>query len=422
MATIDPSERRFLRLRRLTDAARAFTYATRREEVARLAVHQAAALLDAPRALLALEDHEGNLRLEAAHGVPDAEPGRLYDSGGDLAFQTLLAAPPDGSGDRFLGVPLVVRGRVIGMLAVLAPALAQPFGKEEEWALSALADHAAAALELERLDLDVRIRLEEQLHGLEQMQEQRQRALATLAHDLRAPLNAIVAFTEALHSQVLGPLEERQRDAVHRIRVSATHLVAVTSDLLDAALLRAGATMVALAPVRCDTVMEEAALIVRPEALARGQSLEVEPAGAPVVAADANRLRQVLVNLLENAVKYTAPGGRIHLRAGTREVGGDGWAIIAVEDTGPGIPAEELEAIFEAYHRATDDRRAPGAGLGLSISRGLVRQMDGDIEVSSTPGVGSTFVVRLRLAEPAGDPPAPLHLEPKPSAELAPES
>ncbi len=399
MTLVDPSELRFLRLRRLTDAARAFTYATRREEVARLAVTQAAALLDAPRALLALEDEQSRLRLEAAHGVAEAELGRLYDAAGDLALQALLATPRDGSGDRFLGVPLVVRGRVIGMLAVLAPAGAEPFGEEEEWALSALADHAAAALELERLDLDVRIRLEEQLHGLEQLHEQRQRALATLAHDLRAPLNAIVAFTEALQSQILGPLEERQRDAVHRIRVSAQHLVGVSANLLDAALLRAGASMVTLAPVPCDTILEEAALIVRPEALARGQSLEVEPPPRLVVAADANRLRQVLVNLLENAVKYTPPGGRIRARAGTTDLGGNRWAVLSVEDTGPGIAAEQLEAIFEAYHRATERQDTPGAGLGLSISRGLVRQMDGDIEVTSRLGAGSTFTVRLRLAE-----------------------
>ncbi len=420
MATIDPSERRFLRLRRLTDAARAFTYATRREEVARLAVARAAALLDAPRALLALEDEQGHLRLEAAHGLTEAELARLRDPAGDLLPRALMGAPADAAGERFLGVPLVARGRVIGVLAVQTTAGALAFGEEEEWALSALADHAAAALELERLDLDVRLRLEERLHGLEQLHEQRQRALATLAHDLRAPLNAIVAFTEALHSEVLGPLEERQRDAVHRIRISATHLVGVAANLLDAALLRAGATMVTLAPVRCDTVMEEAALIVRPEALARGQSLEVESATATTVAADANRLRQVLVNLLENGVKYTPPGGRIRMRAATREVGGDRWAFMAVEDTGPGIPADELEAIFEAYHRATDDERAPGAGLGLSISRGLVRQMDGDIEVTSTLGAGSTFTVRLRLAESATAW-APLDLTGK-APELSPDT
>ena len=401
MATIDPAERRFLRLRRLTDAARAFTYATRREEVARLAVLQAAALLDAPRALLALEDERGELRLETAHGFPEEELARLHQRSGDRLLETLHSWPRQEPADRFLGVPLVVRGRVIGMLAVLAPAAAAPpaSGEEEEWALSALADHAAAALELERLDLDVRLRLEAQLHGLEQLQEQSQRALATLAHDLRAPLNAIVAFTEALQSQVLGPLQERQRDALHRIRVSSQHVAALSADLLDAALLNAGAAVVRLGTVRGEVIVDEAALIVRPGALARGQTLEVEAEAPLLLAADANRLRQVLVNLLENAVKYTPPGGRIRVHAGTRERAGEPWAALAVSDTGPGIAADQLEAIFEPYHRAGDPFETRGAGLGLSISRGLVRQMDGDIEVSSTPGAGSTFTVRLRLAQ-----------------------
>ncbi|HEX9109273.1 MAG TPA: HAMP domain-containing sensor histidine kinase [Longimicrobiales bacterium] len=405
------AERRHLRLRRLTDAARAFTYAARRDDVARLAASQAAALLDAPRAVLALEDEEGRLRVEAAHGLSAAEIASLHDRQGELMVASLHHGLPRDPGGRFLGVPLVARGRVIGLLVVLGPP-GEPFGQEEEWALSALADHAAAALELARLDGDLRERLEQQIEGVEQLDARRQRAVATLAHDLRAPLNAIVAFTEGLESQIFGPLSERQHDAVHRIRVSAAHILSLSADLLDAALLNAGATMVQVARVRCADVVAEATLIVRPQALARGQTLDVEPVPLTLfVEADANRLRQVLVNLVDNAVKYTPSGGRIHVSvSATATTPADAaspapaprdaaaWAVVTISDTGPGIPPDQQEAIFEPYHRAGDAMDVAGAGLGLSIARGLVRRMSGDLTVTSTPGQGATFEVRLRVA------------------------
>jgi signal transduction histidine kinase len=303
----------------------------------------------------------------------------------------------------FLGVPLVARGTVTGLLAVVRPDQA-PFGEEDEWLLSAAADQVAVALENARLEEEVRRERDGRsraVRGAGEADEASDRALATLSHDLRSPLNAIDSYAELIEMEILGPVSDRQREALGRIRMSGRHLLAVLENVLEMTRLSAGVVRIHASSVPAATVIEEAVLMVQPSATLRNQSLVAGEVAEMTLDADPDRLRQVLVNLLGNAVKYTGPGGTIRIGAAAVERGGRRWGAIAVADDGPGIPAEKLEAIFQPYYRlAGAVADAPeGVGLGLAISRELIRKMGGDIEVESEPGRGSVFTVRLP-AEP----------------------
>ncbi|HEV7588171.1 MAG TPA: ATP-binding protein, partial [Longimicrobium sp.] len=340
-----------------------------------------------------------------SHGVEEAALRRFGEALDDPLIerlQGLLGAPlPDG----YLGVPLVAQGVVTGMLAV-ARREAGSSPEEDEWLLSAAADQVAVALEIARLEEEVRREREVRMRAVEGAggsDETSDRALATLSHDLRSPLNAIDSYAELMEMAILGPVSERQLEALGRIRMSGRHLLAVLENVLDMTRLSAGVVRIHASSVSVGAVVEEAVLMVRPSATVKNQSLTVAAAAAITLRADPDRLRQVLVNLIGNAVKYTPPSGAIRIGARVAESDGRRWGVIEVADTGPGIPAEKLQAIFQPYfrlpHAETD---APeGLGLGLAISRELIRKMGGDIEVDSEPGRGSSFAIRLPAA---GDP------------------
>lgn len=399
MSTLEPQEgRRYEQLRKLTELARALTYTPELDQVLRLATSRAAELFRAHHALLMLVDADGLLQVRATYGVePEVVEGfrEPLDETLIRRLQGLLGVSPD---ECFLGVPLVARGAVTGLLAVMRPG-AGPCTDEEEWLLSAVADQAAVALENARLDAEVRAAREEREQAVSGADEAKDRALATLSHDLRSPLNAIDSFAELIEMEIMGPVTDRQREALGRIRMSGRHLLAVLENVLEMARLSAGVVRVDVRTVSLAQVVEEAVLMVRHTAAAREQDLRVEPGPELAVEADPDRLRQVLINLVGNAVKYTPPGGAIRVGTARRESGGRAWGTVSVTDTGPGIPREKLSAIFQPYYRipGSESDGTEGAGLGLAISRELARQMGGDVEVESEPGRGCTFTVKLPL-------------------------
>jgi phosphoserine phosphatase RsbU/P len=402
-----PIDRRTEQLRKLTEISRALTYTTQTEEVLRLATERAAEILEADRAILMLGDDDGDLRVRASHGLDDEVRQKLerpLDGSLTLHIRTLLGA---ASPECFLGVPLVAHGRVTGLLAVVRPA-GDPCSEEEEWLLSAVADQVAVALENARLyESALRERDERAAAGDDESgaNEASGRALATLSHDLRSPLNAIDSYSELMEMEILGPVTDRQREALGRIRLSGRHLLAVLENVLEMTRLSAGVVRVHADSVDLGTVVEEAVMMVRPSAEAKDQSISVIPDSPLIVMADPDRLRQVLVNLAGNAVKYTGQGGSIRISVSRREKDGRLWGTIAVEDTGSGISPEEIGSIFRPYYRVPgSEADAPeGAGLGLAISRELIRQMDGEIEVESEPGRGSTFTIYLPVPTAAPD-------------------
>ncbi|HET8657168.1 MAG TPA: HAMP domain-containing sensor histidine kinase [Longimicrobiaceae bacterium] len=386
--------------RKLTEVSRALTYATSLDEVLRLAVDRAAELLDGEQAVLMLQDEHGLLHVRAAHGVGSEAVERFREPLDESLTKRLQGLFGYGREECFLGVPLVAKGEVTGMLAVMR-ASGAACSEAEEWLLSALADQAAVAIENARLTGEVHREMKERLRATEAATESKERALSTLAHDLRSPLNAIDSYAELMEMEILGPVTDRQREALGRVRMSGRHLLAVLESVLEMARLSAGVVRLQPDRVRADSVVGEAAQIVLPAATAKEQELVVEPAPEMWLRTDPGRLRQVLVNLIGNAVKYTPAGGT--LRVSTALVCSDGraWCAISVADTGPGIAPELREVIFEPYYRV-EDAAESGSGLGLAISRELVRQMGGEIGVASEPGGGATFTVRLPLPAEEG--------------------
>ncbi|HET7321020.1 MAG TPA: HAMP domain-containing sensor histidine kinase [Longimicrobiaceae bacterium] len=403
---IPATDARFEQMRKLTEISRALTYTTALDEVLRLATERAVELLSAESALLMLADADGLLRVRAAHGVEEAALERFHEPLDETLIHRLQGLLDVSPSQSFLGVPLVAHGAVTGLLAVVRPA-SKASTEDEEWLLSAVADQVAVALENARLEQEMGREREERARAMEEAGEAdgaKDRALATISHDLRSPLNAIDSYAELIEMELLGPVSDRQREALGRIRMSGRHLLAVLENVLEMERITAGAVGVHATSVRAAAVIEEAVLMVRPSALAKEQSLVVEKIPDLVFEADPDRLRQVLVNLLGNAVKYTPSGGSLRVVASLGELDGHSSGAISISDTGPGIPADKLQSIFRPYYRipSTDDTGPEGTGLGLAISRELVRRMGGDIQVESEPGHGCTFTVHLPTAPALG--------------------
>ena len=384
-------------LRRLTEIGRALTYATSLEQTARVTVEQGAALLDAAVAVLMLADADDLLQVRAAHGVDEARLARFRAPLDDellTRLQGLLGVPDD----HFLAVPLVVGGAVTGLLAV---ALFEAPTAPEEWLLSALADQAAVALEHARLGGEVRVEMEERLRASVGSSSAKERALATLAHDIRSPLGAIDGYCSNLEDGLYGPVTDAQRAALNRVRMSGRHLLSLLDSVMDMARLGAGEVPLALDTVRCMEVAREAVEMLTPAAVAKGQKLQLVGERDATVFGNHARMRQVLVNLLGNAVKFTPAAGTITTTVRALVLDGMDWGEISVADTGPGIAEAERAAIFEPYYRSDSTAILPGVGLGLAISRSLVAQMGGRLVVESELGAGSTFAIQLPARPPA---------------------
>lgn len=380
-------------LRRLTGVSRALTYTTSLEQVTRLTVEQGAELLEATAAVLMLSGSDGLLHIRAAHGISDADiesfPASMTVDDVIGRLQGLLGV----SDDRFLAVPLVVGGEVTGLVAVATPGPSTP---GDEWLLSALADQAAVAVENARLGGEVRLEMEERLRASEGAKTAKDRALATLAHDIRTPLGAIQGYCEILEAGIYGEVNEKQRETLGRVRMSGRHLLSLLDNVMDMARLNAGVVRLSAEPVQLAEIARDTIQMLMPAAAAKRQQLELEKDGDVVVIADPDRLRQVLVNLVGNAVKFTPEDGSITVTTRPVTIDGETHGEIRVTDTGPGIAQAEQKAIFEPYYRSEGTDEAAGVGLGLAISIGMVEHMGGQLLLESEPGAGSTFIVRLR--------------------------
>ena len=234
--------------------------------------------------------------------------------------------------------------------------------------------------------------------------------LAVMSHELRTPLNAIGGYAELIELGIHGPVTDAQRAALSRIQASQRHLLGLIAGVLDYSRVEAGAVTYRLADVPVGEAVAEAETLVAPQLRAKG--LGYAWSGAPPelrVRADREKLQQVLLNLLGNAVKFTdargGAAGRIEVACSVEDGGPssepDGGRVrLHVRDTGVGIAAEELERVFEPFVQADQTLTRPhaGVGLGLAISRDLARGMGGDLTVESEVGVGSTFTLTLPRA------------------------
>jgi signal transduction histidine kinase len=221
--------------------------------------------------------------------------------------------------------------------------------------------------------------------------------LANMSHELRTPLNAIAGYVDLLSLGVRGPVTEQQKEDLERIRRSQQHLLSIINDLLNFSRVEAGQVSYQIESVAVGETVDAVAAMIEPQAAAKGLILSVSDcASAPYVLVDAPKLQQILLNLLTNAVKFTPSGGSVRISCGR-----NGERVqIAVSDTGPGIPKNMQEMVFEPFVQLGRSLSSAheGAGLGLAISRDLARAMGGDLTLRSEEGRGATFAVSLPSA------------------------
>ena len=239
--------------------------------------------------------------------------------------------------------------------------------------------------------------------------------LSRMSHELRTPLNAVLGFTQLLLSGRQDPLSRTQVRQVELVQQAGWHLLALINDVLDLSRIESGQLRVdarAIDPAPC---LQEALALAMPQAQASGIALEGPPADVdlPVILADPLRLRQVLLNLLSNAIKYNRPHGEVRLQALRLP---DGRLQVQVCDSGMGMTADQLQHLYEPFNRLGRERsHAEGTGIGLVLSRELMRLMGGELQLHSAPGEGTRVDLWLPTA-PAGMPPAPPAAAPAPDA------
>jgi PAS domain S-box-containing protein len=227
----------------------------------------------------------------------------------------------------------------------------------------------------------------------EQANAARAKFLSMMSHDLRTPLTAVTGFAKLMSSGVYGPITEEQRDVLQRMDDACRELLRMITDILAFAQLESGRVEVRTEPVRLADAMARAESLIRVRVEERRLKLSSDCNGA-VAMADPDKLQQILLNLLTNAIKFTPSGGAISVSCSS-----DGNRLrMHVRDTGVGIPSEQLETVFDPFvqldHQPADPTQR-GVGLGLAISRDLARAMDGELTVESVPGEGSVFTVEL---------------------------
>jgi signal transduction histidine kinase len=289
-------------------------------------------------------------------------------------------------------VPLVVGGEPAGTLNQYMP---EPhrFRAREVRLLQVVAQQVSLAVERARL-YD---RLKLQHAAALAASEHKSRFLATMSHELRSPMTAIVGFADILREQIPGSLNTEQIRDVRMISASAQHIMAVLNDALDVARIEAGQLECLIEPVNAAEVMGEVADMLAPLARAKRLALDIrEPREPLMVRCDRQRSKQILVNLVSNAIKFTARG---HIKvSGFRDAAVPHRAGIAVSDTGIGLRPDQVPLLFQEFQQLPTPYQHLGSGLGLAISLKLARLMGGDIEVQSDYGHGSTFTLKLETA------------------------
>jgi GAF domain-containing protein len=289
-----------------------------------------------------------------------------------------------------LAVPLLREDHLLGALAVNRSSPGE-FAPEAIELLQTFATQSALAIQNARLFREVQIKSRE----LETASRHKSEFLANMSHELRTPLNAIIGFSEVLSERMFGEINDRQAEYLHDILESGRHLLSLINDILDLSKVEAGRMELEPAEFDLPHAIENTLILVRERAARRGIALERaidERLGT--IRADERKVKQVLLNLMSNALKFTPEGGRVDVRAAAR----DGVVEISVADTGVGIAPEDQATVFEEFRQVgAAAKNVEGTGLGLAISRKFVELHGGRIWVTSQVGQGSNFTFTLPL-------------------------
>ncbi len=289
-----------------------------------------------------------------------------------------------------LGVPLMRDGQTIGVIG-LGRQRVEPFTERELQLVTTLGDQTVIAVENVALIQEI----EEKSRQLELASQHKSEFLAHMSHELRTPLNAIIGFSDVLRERMFGPLNEKQEEYVGDILTSGHHLLSLINDVLDLSKIEAGQVALELSTVWLPELLEGCVSVFREAALRRNVhlGLTIDPRLGPIEA-DGRKVKQVLLNLLSNALKFTPDGGEVEV---TARLLGD-VAQIAVRDTGIGIASEDQARIFGAFQQVRwAGETKEGTGLGLTLARQFVEMHGGRLWLESAPGEGSTFTFTLAV-------------------------
>ena len=291
-----------------------------------------------------------------------------------------------------LAVPLLFEQRIVGALVVWRQEAGE-FAPGVVNLLQTFASQSVLAILNARLFREVKVKSLE----LEAASRHKSEFLASMSHELRTPLNAILGFSEVLSERMFGEINDRQAEYLSDILESGRHLLSLINDILDLSKIEAGRMELEPAEFDLKDAVENAMSLVRERAHRRGIAFQrTIDDNVGLIRADERKVKQVLLNLLSNALKFTPEGGEIHVRAELR----DGMAQISVTDSGVGIAPEDQEAVFEEFRQVGKaEKKAEGTGLGLAISRKFIELHGGRIWVKSQVGTGSTFAFTLPLKQ-----------------------
>jgi adenylate cyclase len=356
-------------------------------------------------------------QLRATHGMTESLIDAVKDQHAEISQAVALAieqrqpmqtpdlqeSPPSVARDIMLRagylarlvVPLLGADRIVGALVVRRQAPGE-FPKNTIELLQTFAAQSVLAIQNARLFSEI----EEKSRQLESASQHKSQFLASMSHELRTPLNAIIGLTDMLVNNAPRFGTEKALEPLRRVHRAGTHLLGLINQVLDLSKIEAGRLELNVESVSIAPLVEEVIGTARPLAEQNKNTLSAEcPRDLPPIEADAMRLRQIILNLLSNACKFTKAGDvKLQVTTAVRE--GRQFVEIAVIDTGIGMTAEQMSRLFEEFSQvdASTARQYGGTGLGLAITRRLCQMMGGDVTVASEPGKGSTFTVRLPFA------------------------
>jgi signal transduction histidine kinase len=409
---VEVMERRVATLERILKVSQILTSTLQLEPLLQTIAQAATELTESEAGSIMLVDkNTGELRFEAVSGskreeikhvtvplegsiagwiVREGKPLLIADVRQDPRFYTQVDEAIDFETRSILGVPLQVRGQVIGVLEALNKTGDGIFTQDDIHTLSTLAAHATIAIENARLVTETQ-KAYEDLSELDQLKSE---FVAIVSHELQTPLTVILGYASFLKKEATGTAGE-QLDAVLS---SALRLRSLINDMVNLRHIETGEAELELERLSLNKLTTAITTEFASLAEAKKQNVGIKLAPqSPMVDADRQKLRLVLANLLSNAIKFTPDGGRIRVEVETK--GNEAW--VSVRDTGIGIPPREQERIFDRFYQVEPSltRHFEGMGLGMSIAKGMVELHGGRIWVESVVGMGSSFTFALPLAE-----------------------
>ena len=317
---------------------------------------------------------------------------RLLDSSSKYRWVVNRGMPRFSKDGRFLGFI----GSCVDVSKHKEAEDAFRLGEERFRRLNAELEHFSGELARANVELELQNR------ATQRANDQKTRFLATMSHELRTPMNAVIGFVDLLSEESSGTLNDRQKRFLGHVRTAGKHLLRIVENILDYSRIDAGRLQLELHEFEARPVVQEVLAGISQIDRDKPVHLQVDVPAGFTVRADRQRFQQILYNLASNALKFTPRGGQVTISA-KRDAS---FAYISVRDTGVGIPADQLEPVFEEFHQARSTERNQGAGLGLAITQRLVQAHGGSISVESEVGEGSCFTFSLPFASPQPDPSA----------------